>query len=498
MNLWNDAMVRASVQGTILTALVWLVCRAAGSRLDSGIRKALWWLVCLKLVITFAWITPLTLRVLPDSPVVSGNLPAAIAEARIPGITQLDRATAEPGGASAWPSILMALWALGALAMVVRLGIGAWKVRLATTGAMVDDGPVAGEARRLAAAHGLRVSPRILRSPVTTSPFATGWWRPTIVLPEDFEMLDEGERRMALAHEIAHLRRWDPVLNVVPEIARVLFFFLPPVWLACREWAAERETVCDQEALSATGATPRDYREMLLKVAMQDAYPMGTPALGATAEFGLLRRRIERLGRATGVSILLGAASMAVALPALVPWQLASAEARGAVSLVNPGFEEGLDDAPAGWARGVRLDGVRYVWDREVAHSGRASLSIQKRVERYFPIAEWTQVVPVPPGAAIVEFTAWVKAEKSYKSVLDVQFATEEGIGGHEWVAYVGAKELNDPPETFDWRKMGGVVAIPPGTKEVVLSLQDYGPGKVWFDDVQARFSKQIPQPKGR
>jgi hypothetical protein len=164
--------------------------------------------------------------------------------------------------------------------------------------------------------------------------------------------------------------------------------------------------------------------------------------------------------------------------------------------LENAGFESGTEKGPAGWSKGPRLDGVKYLWDHEVKHSGSASLSILKSADRYFPIAEWTQSTPVPAGAKTVEISAWMKTAQAYKAILDVQFASLDGVSSHHWIAYDGAKEDNDAPSNHDWKLAGGSAPIPPGTVEVIVALQDYGPGQVWFDDVRVRFTKDPPEAK--
>ncbi len=44
---------------------------------------------------------------------------------------------------------------------------------------------------------------------------------------------------------------------------------------------------------------------------------------------------------------------------------------------------------------------------------------------------------------------------------------------------------------THDWKEYSGVVAVPNGTTGVAIALQIYGPGKVWFDKVEARYEKE-------
>jgi hypothetical protein len=54
--------------------------------------------------------------------------------------------------------------------------------------------------------------------------------------------------------------------------------------------------------------------------------------------------------------------------------------------LSNPGAEKG-EEHPDDWEQGAQVDGVEYVWDKEVAFEGKASLCIAKTTNRYFPIA---------------------------------------------------------------------------------------------------------------
>ena len=61
-------------------------------------------------------------------------------------------------------------------------------------------------------------------------------------------------------------------------------------------------------------------------------------------------------------------------------------------------------------------------------------------------------------------------------------------------MAYIGPKEPDKPPFTHDWKRYEGVVSIPPGTKQIIIAPQIYGPGRVWFDDL-APSTPTIPRP---
>jgi RNA polymerase sigma factor (sigma-70 family) len=158
--------------------------------------------------------------------------------------------------------------------------------------------------------------------------------------------------------------------------------------------------------------------------------------------------------------------------------------------LQNAGFEEG-DRSPAHWSQGAQIDGVRYIWDKENGKQGKASLCLHKTAKRYFPIAQWYQVVDRKGNKPALRVSAQVKAQGVTKAILDVIFLDDEGKAiGHQWASYIGAKEAGDPPVSHDWKEYAGRVKIPPAAKKLQVGLQIYGPGKVWFDEVTAEYAE--------
>ncbi|MDR3638564.1 MAG: sigma-70 family RNA polymerase sigma factor [Isosphaeraceae bacterium] len=159
--------------------------------------------------------------------------------------------------------------------------------------------------------------------------------------------------------------------------------------------------------------------------------------------------------------------------------------------LSNGGFERGEPDAatPEGWNLGAPIPGVELAWDRTVAHEGRASLHLRKTAERYFPIAQWSQDVARTGTAPRLKLSAFAKAEKVTKAILDVQFLDKKGAWSHAWAAYIGAKDAGDSPVTHDWKPYQGVVEIPDGTAKLRVAVQIYGPGDIWFDDLVAEYT---------
>ncbi len=163
--------------------------------------------------------------------------------------------------------------------------------------------------------------------------------------------------------------------------------------------------------------------------------------------------------------------------------------------LTNPGAENG-GKTPDGWKQGAAIPGVEYSWDKKVAFEGKASLCIEKKVKRYFPIATWSQTVERKGDASALELSAQIKARKMTKAILDVVFLDKNDRWiSHKWAAYIGSKKRGQPPATHHWKKYSGKVDIPPGTVKLLIGLQVYGPGKVWFDDVRV---KEVKEKSGR
>ncbi len=165
--------------------------------------------------------------------------------------------------------------------------------------------------------------------------------------------------------------------------------------------------------------------------------------------------------------------------------------------LINGGFEEG-DRSPRGWGETKTVAGVTATLDRTVAYEGKASLRMKKTIDRYFPIAEWSQGFAHQSMAARLRVATWVKARRTHKAIVDVQFKSIDGKWTHKWAAYIGAKDTGDPPADHDWKEYSATVSIPDRTKEIRIALQLYGPGTVWFDQMRVNYvdERKSDEPK--
>ena len=241
--------------------------------------------------------------------------------------------------------------------------------------------------------------------------------------------------------------------------------------------------------ISRTGPTssavPYHVATIALEVLRTMAIKKFAGAIAAVLVCGLLTA-------GTVLALQPPAAPRGTARPTASPAGIRDAEEPKSI-LANGGFEKGDTKAslPDAWNKGAKLTGVEYHWDRDVAHQGRASLHLRKTAQRYFPIAQWFQEVKRSGATPRLKVSAFIKAKKMTKAIVDVQFILAKGKPTHQWAAYIGAKEAGDPPVTHDWKRYEGIVEIPEGTQKIIVAAQIYGPGDVWIDDITADYTEE-------
>jgi hypothetical protein len=96
-----------------------------------------------------------------------------------------------------------------------------------------------------------------------------------------------------LAHELAHVRRHDYLLNLIQTAVETLLFFHPAVWWMSRRIRAEREHAADDLALRATGDDRATYAGAL--AALEELRTSTPPAPALAARGGPLLARVRRV-----------------------------------------------------------------------------------------------------------------------------------------------------------------------------------------------------------
>ncbi|HKS05095.1 MAG TPA: HEAT repeat domain-containing protein [Gemmatimonadaceae bacterium] len=193
----------------------------------------------------------------------------------------------------------IALWLLGAIALSVRFLAGVIATRRLGAHTSNADDHLHSALDSAAARVGLRTTPQLVVTDSIAMPCAFGVLQPVIVLPESAREWSRERLDVVLLHEASHVRRGDYVTHVVAEVARILHWYNPLVWVASRSLRNEAERATDERVINA-GAMASDYAGHLLDI-VRGAGAQRIPApllpLAARSEFeGRLLAILEYAG----------------------------------------------------------------------------------------------------------------------------------------------------------------------------------------------------------
>jgi beta-lactamase regulating signal transducer with metallopeptidase domain/archaellum component FlaC len=208
---------------------------------------------------------------------------------------------------SSWQSTLqpqlpwiVALWSLGAALLALRMALGMmWVGRIGNSPSNGIDLNWQARLDRLARSFGETRNIRLRVSSNLDSPVAAGWWRPIVLVPAALiARMPPDLLEALLAHELAHIKRHDYLVNLIQSTIEALLFYHPVVWWLSRQIRVEREQIADDLAASALG-TPRRLALALQELDRfqleQPPYPLAQ--LAPAAHGGNLMSRIQRLIR---------------------------------------------------------------------------------------------------------------------------------------------------------------------------------------------------------
>jgi beta-lactamase regulating signal transducer with metallopeptidase domain len=144
----------------------------------------------------------------------------------------------------------------------------------------------------LAGQLGIRRGIKLCESTLAQVPAVIGWIRPVILIPAGALInLSAQELEAVLAHELAHIRRFDYLANLLQSAIEALLFYHPAMWWVAKRIRAERENCCDDLAIAACGDRLVYARALTALEEIRGAYPQF--AMAATG--GPLVSRVRRL-----------------------------------------------------------------------------------------------------------------------------------------------------------------------------------------------------------
>jgi TonB family protein len=224
-------------------------------------------------------------------------------------------AVATSGTAPGWLALVQAwavpVWCCGVLLFSIRLMWASHQVSKLRRRGEPAEATLLATVARLADRLGLRRGVQILISSIADGPSVVGVLRPVILLPAATLLgLAPQQLEAVLAHELAHIRRYDYLVNIVQMMIEALLFYHPAVWWTSARIRRERELCCDDAAVAVCG----DSLGYARALASLERLRATAPSLALASTDGPLAFRIKRL---------IGASASEERLPSKLPGVLA-------------------------------------------------------------------------------------------------------------------------------------------------------------------------------
>ena len=187
----------------------------------------------------------------------------------------------------------VALWSIGVMLLSLRfLGGVVVTRRLKNTQTLPVTAWLQDRVKQISAELRISKPVVILQSLLVEVPTVIGWLRPVILLPAGaLAGLTPQQLESLLVHELAHIRRYDYLVNLLQTTVETLLFYHPAVWWVSQQVREEREHCCDDLAVAICG----DVLIYARALAELEQIRTVSPQLAVAANGGSLLRRIQRL-----------------------------------------------------------------------------------------------------------------------------------------------------------------------------------------------------------
>lgn len=348
----TDILWKISWQVAVLAAVVWIITRLA-RKAPAAWRHALWVLVLVKFFIPpFAYV-PTQLALGRAAPVTSTHVmvpeqhagPHAVAIKDIQPSSPISTVDVQSVSEAAHNSdlLIVVAWGIGMFVCVLVLLSRYRKQKRMIHSAlpMREDMPeLIGTCAQLMQ---MKRSPLVRMSADVSTPVLVGLRRPTVLLPDRItESCNRSDLAAMLMHELAHVRRHDMLFVWLQQLAQMLFFWHPVVWLSGHEVKREREIACDEMVLSKGALPQNEYASgYVAALRLASDAPRTRISLAMAEPFEVEKNRVQLMLRAAMPKLTVRwitalAVLAAIGIPTYVGYALDSRYCQTSKPNVNP------------------------------------------------------------------------------------------------------------------------------------------------------------------
>jgi len=270
----------------------------------------------------------------------------------------------------------------------------------------------------------------MMESVFADAPAVLGHFKPVILVPLGFlSGLPSEQVEAILLHEMAHISRWDYLVNAGQRIVEGLFFYHPAVWWISQVIRTERENCCDDVVVNLRGDA---HAYAVALTALEQNRMVHQGMMAATG--GNLMKRVKRLlypnvtGSGGFLMPALAAGLLIVSMAVSMPARHANQEAQSA------------------WDKWLNEDVIYIISDQEKAAFERLTMDEERQ---HFVEQFWERRDPTP-GTPENEFK-----EEHYRRIAYANSHWAKGTAG--WKSDMGRIYIKfGPPDEIDSHPKGG------------------------------------------
>jgi len=287
---------------------------------------------------------------------------------------------------------------------------------------------------------GIKKSPQCIIIPDTFSPCVFGWFKPKLLFPGDLlTQLNSEQLRMAILHELIHIKRRDTIISGIQSLIQFLYWFNPLIWIAGREIRHHREMAVD-EVVVATQNDLRghNYQNMIIALSEKRALCSMPSAVGILEPRSFMFRRIVRLldfssNTISRRSSILGYLILLLFAVIMIPMGISQSETvqSDKEKIEQKGFLENLNESQKLYVEWTEktfaqlLDESRY---KNLSDSEKAKLE-----------EEWLKIIQEGPFDykyyEAINGLGIIKSRKAVKPLLKIAMDRQEKDNRDRWMA---------------------------------------------------------------
>lgn len=310
------SLLQVSVSGGIMVIVITLIRALAINHLPKKTFLIMWGIVLLRLLLPFSFPSSLSIYSFVNLTNLAGEIPFDPTVRFLPIATIFPSGTNTAVSASNIANIVpwLMAWLIGMTLSSLYFILAYVKCRNEFKCCPIVENDYI---RHWLKDNKLKRTITIRQTGRITAPLTYGIFRPVILMPENTDWMDTKKLQYVLAHEYAHIKRFDIVTKILLTVAVCIHWFNPLVWIMYILSNRDMELSCDEAVLRSFGETIKSTYALAL-INMEEQKGLATPFCNSFSKNAIEERimAIMKTKKATKAGVCISiVAILFVAIP---------------------------------------------------------------------------------------------------------------------------------------------------------------------------------------